>query len=603
MEKWQEQYAENTAEIQRLSNFYASSAQGFADWYSERREACERIRALRDENLKLLEEYLFPSLDELHSAGEETIRNLDAFSDALMDWKTNLDCGVYTAIHDALLSVFRVRKDRGNVIRELYKLGMGYYYLRRFLEGIEADDSSAFAFQNEMLFTEAGSYIRYYDEIDDEATRGFIIRALANTALCTDDVSRKVAASAKTLQITQDPHYREKAPGLPWDAFVRKTHQQMSANRSELSSGGLTSAELAVILDSCYEVFKPEEQNENPSIRWLWPYYEMEYNCGIVSLEPTMRRLESLIERTPKDRYDMSGLYGNVQLPIYYGRLLKDNPKQKEMPAKIRFLNGAYRKMLDTLLTCPAEYLDDYFFYTACAVITDYYEIPGVPTYREVTKALMKRFGGEDYIRMRRTGALTRCICGFILAHEGDFFDDIPFIAAAENPEAKRDLLLEFAEECGLYFDFGLIKMNIGRTMMTRNLFENEYRMYLLHTISGHDDLLARPSTRHFADVALGHHRWYDGTDGCPAQYIRTESPYRQMTDVAACAAVIIAEYDGDLGSVIDKMQKTAGRQFSPMVAAYLTDPALLAQAESVLSEDPAKYYEEVWSQINTALS
>ena len=159
----------------------------------------------------------------------------------------------------------------------------------------------------------------------------------------------------------------------------------MSANRSELSSGGLTSAELAVILDSCYEVFKPEEQNENPSIRWLWPYYEMEYNCGIVSLEPTMRRLESLIERTPKDRYDMSGLYGNVQLPIYYGRLLKDNPKQKEMPAKIRFLNGAYRKMLDTLLTCPAEYLDDYFFYTACAVITDYYEIPGVPTYREVT--------------------------------------------------------------------------------------------------------------------------------------------------------------------------------------------------------------------------
>lgn len=129
MEKWQEQYAENTAEIQRLSNFYASSAQGFADWYSERREACERIRALRDENLKLLEEYLFPTLDELHSAGEETIRNLDAFSDALMDWKTNLDCGVYTAIHDALLSVFRVRKDRGNVIRELYKLGMGYYII------------------------------------------------------------------------------------------------------------------------------------------------------------------------------------------------------------------------------------------------------------------------------------------------------------------------------------------------------------------------------------------------------------------------------------------------------------------------------------------
>ena len=154
--------------------------------------------------------------------------------------------------------------------------------------------------------------------------------------------------------------------------------------------------------------------------------------------------------------------------------------------------------------------------------------------------------------------------------------------------------LMAYAQDCGLYFDFGLLKMNISRTMLTRNLFENEYRMYCLHTDSGHNDLLERPSTACFADIALGHHRWYDGSDGYPVRYVRNRSPYRQMTDITACAAYLAADPGEDPAGTLSRMQKKSGKQFSPMVMAYLSDQQLAEEIQRILKADPSPYYEEI---------
>ena len=63
----------------------------------------------------------------------------------------------------------------------------------------------------------------------------------------------------------------------------------------------------------------------------------------------------------------------------------------------IRFLDRAYRKMMQTLLTYPAERFNDFFYYNICLVITDYFEIDGVESYRDITVKLMKRLTGNLY--------------------------------------------------------------------------------------------------------------------------------------------------------------------------------------------------------------
>ena len=125
MLSYQQQYLENVRKIAALSDFYGISAPDYESWYEKQLLSRRQIATLREENIALLSGYLFPALDELHTASEADINALEEFAGALMDWSTNLDCGIYLLIHDSLLSLYRFRRDRNRVIKELYMVGMG----------------------------------------------------------------------------------------------------------------------------------------------------------------------------------------------------------------------------------------------------------------------------------------------------------------------------------------------------------------------------------------------------------------------------------------------------------------------------------------------
>ena len=595
MQAYQEQYIRNAREIARLVDFYAVPAKDYASWYEQQKEANVRLKALKEENDRLLSEHFFPALDGLLSASEEELKDLTDFAAELMDWRTNLDTGIFVLVHDALLSLARLRRDRDAVIRELYQLGMGLYYENRMVQGVRSEESLPFHIEDEMVFTEAGSYLKYFSEIEKEETKGYIIRGLANISIATMDRRKRVAIGKRIISILEDPFYRSQAPGLPWDVYLRRAHQQMSSNRSALSTGGLRPDELEAIFESCAVVFKPEEGQNNPNMRWLWPYYEMEYSCGFATLEQTLNRMEQLILSSDPEQYDESGLYGNVQLPIYYGALLKDNPSFEGRERRLRFLKTGYERMLRMLMTFPTEKIDAQLYYELLLVITDYYELPEIMSYEELVKELMKRYTGRLFIRARRTGELLKRFCAKIFDTEPDFFDDIPFLQGMADPEKKRERLLQYAEHCGFFYDFGMIKMNVERLSETRSLFDREARIRELHTVSGWEDLLRRPSTVHYADIALGHHRYYNGSGGYPAAYVRNRCPYRQMVDVVAVSAFLINSSSPDKDAVIDEVIDGAHRRFSPLVTAYLSDRSFREEVRTLLLSDGEDYYREVY--------
>ena len=581
MHEWQDQYIRNVQEIKEILPLFGMEKTDFDTWYAGHLAAEARIKALREENNRLLSDNLFPALDTLHSADKEETNALVRFAGRLMDWKTNLDCGVYVAIHDALLSLYRVRKDRAGVIRELYMLGMGLYYLHRSVTGVECRETESMHFQNEMLFTEAGSYFRYFQTIQDDDTRAYILRAMANVSICTTDFKRRIDASMNFIQVVKSPEYRAMAPSLPWNTYLRRAHQQLSTSRSQLSNEEITQAEVAAVMDSCYEVFKPESQSAEPSLRWLWPYYEMEFHCGYVSLETTVERLETLIREAPEDKYDESGLYGCVQLPIYLGRYMRKNEKLQRDAELRRFLGEAYRKMLRMLMTIPPAMCDENFHHALVMVISDFFEMDGLLSYQEVTARLMQRFAGRLYLQSLKASNLLSCICDFIWNRDPKYFSQLPVLAGIEDTNARRETLLRFARDCGLYHDFGLFKMNMERIQHTRQLFENEDAMYRLHTVSGYDDLRQRESAQPFADIARGHHSSYTG-ESDPSGYVRMESPFRQMTDLTALVSDLMEnETEGVAAWAKGIRQKS---RFSPQAAAFLTEKALLDALDSILT-------------------
>ena len=598
MEPYQVKYLSNLREIGTLADLYRSNADGFDLWFRDRLSSDRRMEALREENLSLLSQHLFPTLDQIFSADSETLRQLEAFSDQLMDWKTNLDCGLYVVIHKALLSLHRVRRSRDGIIRELYRLGMGYYYLYMYVSAIPGEEVSALNFRNEMLFTEAASYFPFFHRIQSEETRGYIIRAMANIALCTQDKHRKIATGIRILQIVQDPDFRAAAPSLPWDVFLSRTHQQMSANRHELSTGDLNRDELAAVLDSCYVVFQAQEKEAQPSVRWLWPLYDMEYSCGYATAEQTVHRLEKLIADTPEDAFDMSGLYGQIQLPLYYSHMLRNHPRLADDPLRLRFMVQASEKMLRALTSCPPEQFDAYFFFLIREVVKEYVEFPGCVTYQDLTRRLLQRFAVPLYIRSRKASRMMRLLSQELLSHFPDAFDGLPFLREIQDPALREASLLDYAESCGLYYDFGLLKINLTRTLQARSLFEDELPIYHLHCLSGWEDLRSRPSTERYADVALGHHAWYNGADGYPQAYQRAQSPYRQMTDVAALISFLLETPDAPMASLVRQVSALEGTRFSPRVTAVFSAPDVAAKLDALLKEDERADYQLIWQEL-----
>ena len=484
------------------------------------------------------------------------------------------------AIHEALLRLCRVRRDRDGIIRELYKLGMGLYYLNRSVLGVVAREADSMNFENEMVFTEAASYLRYFETLSNEETRAYVLRAFANISICTTSFKRRIDVGMDFIRTVRSPEYRAMAPGLPWDTYLRRAHQQLSSSRTKLSSKEITQAEIAAVMDSCYEIFKPEAQSSHPSLRWLWPYYEMEYHCGYVSLTVTVERLEKLIREAPEGEYDASGIYGTIQLPIILGRMIRENPKLQNDPGRKAFLGFAYSRMMKSLMSVPPEMWDQNFIYTLTLVVSDFYEAEGLITYREVTARLMQRYAGRLYLRSLKAGALLACLCDCIWQREPAYFASLPVLQGIADPAARERTLLQYARDCGLYHDFGLFKLNMMRTRQTRNLFEREDAIYRLHTLSGYEDLEDHASTRIFADIARGHHSAYTGAPDVSG-YVRMESPWRMMTDLVALVSDLQERGEGDIRAWARSLRKDP--RFSPKAAAYLMEEEVQAALARVL--------------------
>ena len=581
MQEYQIKYISNTKEIAALLD--VGKGEDNEAEKIRRLAAKEKIDILRKENVELLDRYFFSCLDELHAASSDTIRELEEFGDVLMDWTSNLDCGIYLLIHESLLTLYRFRKDRNKIIKELYKVGMGMYYRSRCVQGISSSLTNSLYFEGEMMFSEAASYLKYFAEIDDEETKGYIIRSLANIAICVRDLKKKVEIGLKVLKIIQDPYYRQLAPSLPWDVFLQRTHQQMSSNRAIMSRGNLSADELAAVLESCQYVFEPEAHKGDPNVRWLWPYYEMEYSCGFVDIDTTLDRMEHLILEADEHTFKPSDMYATCQLPIYYGTLLRRNESLRNRPKRLRFLKQAYDKMMRVIVNYPFAEGIDYFNYLTILIITDYYETDGVPSYMEITTKLLRKLSGISYLRSLKVQKITVYLCRILLDEDASFFDDIPFIAEETDLEKKKKLVYRYGENCAMYCDFGLLKMNMERLTHTRNLLDKEYEIYQLHTVSGHDDLAARESTKIYADCAYGHHAWYSGSGGYPDGYIRSDSVYRQMTDVIAMVSYLVENHDGSRN--IKELIDAEKRRFSPILIALMMDHDHLQEVQTLLDQ------------------
>lgn len=584
MQPYQEEYLDNLRQFAALSQRGRPGELTCEQYAARLTQDRAQIVRLGKRNMELLRTGLFPMLDDLLDATEEERRDVEEFSFRLYDGRTELDVGLFCQIHQALLSLARQKRDRAAMIRELYWLGMGRNSLSSKLVGLDLSDIGEYVTRMRLCFTEAAAYLKYYDEIEDAETRGYILRSRANMSLGQfRSPSEKVHMVKKSLQILQDKGYQEKAPELPWERFIYLTHQNMTSSIAHSREKVMTPEDMADIMESAYIVYQRRfeeagQQNRQPPAKSAFGYHAIEYYCGFYDLDHFLSKLEGLLDAADPTDYSSDGIYSMISLPAFYSQYLEQYPER--LPQRKEYLEDIYRRILD--------YVDGYtgksgngalFLYLRQLSFT-FVETGGI-LYGDFLQRLLLRFAPEVYRHSQIVGEAAQVFCGLIMDDDPTFFDDIDFVRDAAGPEEKRRAVLDYAMGCGQFHDVGKISVIELYSRTPRQWFEEEYEMARLHALAGRILLEPRPSTSRYAPAALGHHTWYDGSRGYPAAYKRLEQPARQMVDVIGLMDWLetmmssARMYSGTQKTFEEAVQAATaleGRRFSPLLTARLRD-------------------------------
>lgn len=608
MQPYQEEYIANIKEITALTARKIPKGQSFEAYYAACLEDRGQVEQKAKRNMEILRTKLFPVLDHMREADEEELAELGEFAGQLLNIREDLDAGLFCRIHHALLSLARQKKDRGGMIRELYWLGIGANNLCNRLVGLPDDVNEPYYSQMRMYFAEAAAYLKYYDEITDPETRGYIVRSLANMALGKfKDVNQRIRMLQHTLQIMQDKGYQEKAPELPWDAYIYATHQLMAASISYSREETMTAKDVEVIMESVYLVYQrrireAEQKKERPPVRPLFSYAAISYYCGLINLEELFRRMEELLDAADSSDFSLEGMYGVISLPAFYCQYLQQYPEQ--LPKRKEYVEALYRKILQYVEDFPDGEQNETLFLYLRQLSHTFVETEDSVSYGEFLQKLQLRFIPDIFVHSFTVGKAAVALSDIILKEEPDFFDDIAMFREMEDGEEKRRRILGYAMDCGIYHDIGKINFLNLYCRTARQWFEEEYEEVSLHTLVGETCLAARNSTGCFADAAKGHHRWYDGTKGYPESYKRLECQYRQMVDVIGLVDWIdgVTEtnclHKGEK-KTFDEAVETAisleGRRFSPLLTARLRDKNVAEKLREAFSEGRREAYRTLY--------
>lgn len=578
MRQYQEEYIANTKSVMELMRHTELLGLSPKEVYRRLRAKDARVRELRERNNQILREELIPVLDNILTAGRDEIDALVEFTDALL--QRQMDAGVKYYVCRALVLVARMQGDRNLLIRELYMTGMALHGLRSTLEG---QDESQLCWRMRMVFGEAAGYIRYYDEIEDVETRGFIHRSMGNLALGIPGhdgktAEKKMEVLRRSLQVLTDPVYREKTPQLPWDTYIYKQHQERTTLMECLRGGEVTSRIVGEVMESAQYVYDRQMKNAGErgiplEARWLQTYYAALYYCGVYTLPELLHRVEEIYASADFSDYSVNGMYGNIYLPALYSVYLSKDPELLERKKPVVLM--MYRRLKEYLKQVPTGENTGSLSAYVRGSMGAYIEYPGENSFRDYVEEVVAGRQPETHAHSCMVSEYARLILDEMMKETPERLAGVRGTGSVEELRERREEVERFLYDCCMLHDIGKLKMLELYEVPNRGWFAEEEEMYRYHTVYGGQMLARCESTRELASAALGHHRWYDGQGGFPESYHREQEQDAVLTDIVSVADFIDRSFHSGGNyrqesfspeEMPGRLRALAGTRFSPFV-------------------------------------
>lgn len=203
-------------------------------------------------------------------------------------------------------------------------------------------------------------------------------------------------------------------------------------------------------------------------------------------------------------------------------------------------------------------------------------------------------------------------LCGVITEHiienAPELFVGQWGIVSPAEVEERREELVNFARNAGKLHDVGKITCSDIINLQSRGIEVAEFRRIKEHPQIGHDILSASHKLCPYAQIALLHHKSWDGERGYPQEQAKTGCEHEVFVDIVKICDCIDAATDR-LGrnyakgksfyEVLEELKRDKGKEYSPQIVELLEkDQDLCRELDKMTSGQRMHTYYKVYHDL-----
>ena len=618
------EYVENTKRVLTLSSPRIDGIDSAETYRLTLQEAFTGIGALSVRNNEILDTFFYPLVKEDRLLTPEEAGLLLAFTALLTD-TTNMEHQDQALIQLQAESMVRAADERDDLREKVLardNLIVSSYIMFNMLARLFPDTDVCFRYRDTGLaagkrllnYLEPGKFLSLPDDECRELVliNARYIRCLFewmdqedNTKQCEQDLEMM----RRALALAYDPFYLNAMPDYMWESHIFRTLQYLSDFPEYHNRQGFSQAQLEEICT--YSDRLCDYLEEHPSFEEGCPRLEREFYrernaflAGRLTLPEHIRQLESFMSGRDVTDYSARGMLINFVIPFEYMQSV-DRSDLGERETSI--INSIYADIAGYVYRLPKTGVFSFMLTYLADYLRNYIEIPGGIPFSDMCLKLIAAMHPPTYVHTLNVANLSRTIAEALLEAQPELFTGVLDTADAEEVKRRTPEILEFVYNASLLHDIG--KLFIVETIMTygRRLLDDEFLLIKAHTLTGASLLSQHESTKHYAEMALGHHKWYDDSAGYPSKFTMAEAKNRTVISVVAVADCLDAATDSvgrsyktgkTLEGFIGELREGSGTRYAPFLLPLFEDDAFCERVHRVLNEGREQNYRKAYRML-----
>ncbi|MBE5872242.1 MAG: HD domain-containing protein [Lachnospiraceae bacterium] len=237
-------------------------------------------------------------------------------------------------------------------------------------------------------------------------------------------------------------------------------------------------------------------------------------------------------------------------------------------------------------------------------VIERFREIPDVLCFEEMLLQSLAALHPPTYVHSVMVGQLTKCMCIHLIRLKPQLLVGVLRTKTVWEVQERKDEIADFAYHAALCHDAGKIAIIDTIFVYGRKLTEMEFALIKTHPETGYELLSRYASTREYADVALGHHKWYDNSGGYPEDFDTSKSSAKTIIDLVQCADCMDAATDNigrsynkgkTLNEFLTELSEGAGNRYAPWLVELFADKTAFDEIELLLTKGRRHNYRRTY--------